>query len=627
MCGISGIYGARGDQNYSVLVSRMLTAIEHRGPDGRGVWCESKNRCCLGHRRLAIIDLSDEGKQPMSSRDGRYALTFNGEIYNFREIRIDLEKLGAVFRGHSDTEVLVEAFSIWGLKKTLNKLVGMFSCALWDNNEKRLFLFRDRAGKKPLYYTIQRGKLWFASEIKSLRALDGLSFEINSEALGHYLSLDYIPSPLTIYKEVLEVPPGVIFSIDDTLLPKVSSYWILPVNGARRINKVVAADEVEKLLSDAISLRLRADVPVGIFLSGGIDSGLITAMAARQSDKPVQTFCAKFSESTFDESVMAREVADFYGTDHHELMLTPKLEDLLPKVAASFDEPFADPSAVPTFAIAQEASRHVKVVLNGEGSDELFGGYRRHRAMHYYSKLAWIDQCMPNFFWRACQKSLPTPRGFRTPYAFLYRFIRGFGTAGFGNYLIWGSDGFDENEKRALFGMGFGQSTEEYLAKHFEYLEGVKPMSRFMALDFLSGMADCLLVKIDIATMAHSIEGRSPFLDHRLIEWASNLDSRDLVSGIEGKPILRHLAKKYLPAETVSAPKRGFEIPLVDWTGGPLRQMIGDLCLSKNGIVQQIFDAEQIQSLVNGVGSMDAERRAKRLWKMLMLALWDESIS
>lgn len=625
MCGIGGIYTPQATGDSSATVRQMIDAIEHRGPDGSGIWSEDGHQCTLGHRRLAIIDLGQEGAQPMCSADGRYALTYNGEIYNFKELRVELEQLGVTFHGHSDTEVLVEAVSAWGVEKTLQRLIGMFAAALWDRRERRLFLFRDRAGKKPLYFTIQRGKLWFASEIKSFRTADEFSLQLNREALGHYLSLAYIPSPLTIYQEVQEVPPGVLLHISEDLQPKMVPYWTLPAGGKRRIDRQSAVDEVEGLLDEAVSLRLRADVPVGVFLSGGIDSGLITAMAARHSEQSVRTFSATFSSSSFDESPLARQVAERYGTNHHELRLTPQLDELLPAVASAYDEPFADPSAIPTYAIAQEAARHVKVVLNGEGSDELFGGYRRHRAMHYFSKVAPAAGILPEGAWGALHKMMPRPRGFRTPYAFLYRFMRGFGVGPYGRYLLWGSDGFDEEEKRALWKSAPGQTTAQYLAEQYQSLAGLDSLSHFMAVDFLSGMADCLLVKVDIATMAHSLEGRSPFLDHRLIEWASQLDRRDLVSGQEGKPVLRELAKRYLPADLVGAPKRGFEIPLVEWTHGPLREMIGDLCLREGGIVRELFHRDQVKGLVDGSRLMDDERRAKRLWALLMLALWDEN--
>lgn len=622
MCGIAGIYAPRGGEGLVETVRAMSDALAHRGPDGSGVWGDPRGRCALGHRRLAIIDLGEEGAQPMRSADGRFALTYNGEIYNFKELRAELEGRGTRFRGHSDTEVLVEAIAAWGVEAALERAVGMFAAALWDLEEGRLWLFRDRAGKKPLYYTLQGGRLWFASEIKGLRRVAGLELNLDREALGHYLGLAYVPAPLTIYREVREVPPGCVMSLDEGLEPRIAPYWRLPVGGGRRVGREEAVEQVEALLDEAVALRLRADVPVGVFLSGGIDSGLITALAARRSAQPVRTFSATFGSSAFDESPLARQVAERYATEHHELRLTPQLDELLPAVAAAYDEPFADPSAIPTYAIAGEAARHVKVVLNGEGSDELFGGYRRHRAVNYFTRVAGPARLLSEAGWRRLHAALPRPRGFRTPYSFLYRFLRGFGAGPYGRYLLWGSDGFTEAEKGALLGDA-PPPTEAFLAEQFADLLATDPLSHFMAVDFLSGMADCLLVKVDVATMAHSLEGRSPFLDHRVVEWAAGLDRRDLLHGRESKPILRALARRHLPSDLVGAPKRGFEIPLVEWVHGPLRTMIGDLCLREGGIVLELFDRDGIAALVDGRGEMDDERRAKRLWILLMLALWD----
>lgn len=626
MCGVAGVYSPKNNAD-SQYINLMLAAIAHRGPDGFGIWSDLQNQCCLGHRRLAIVDLSNDGSQPMCSADGRYSLTFNGEIYNFKELREVLISRGKKFLGNSDTEVLAEAFSYWGVEKALGQLIGMFAIGVWDQKERHLILVRDRVGKKPLYYTIQGGEIWFSSEIKAFRSLEKLTLSLNKEALSHYLSLGYVPSPLTIFSEVREVPPGCVLRFDDGLRPLISQYWSFPEEQSVRLDQRSVVGQIDELLNDAVSLRLRADVPVGVFLSGGIDSGLITAIAAQKSSEPIRTFSATFENSSFDESSLARKVANKYGTKHHELKLTPKLDELLPDIARAYDEPFADPSAVPTYAIAREAARHVKVVLNGEGSDEMFGGYRRHQAMSYYSKLLPIINCAPEMVWQRFHELLPMPRRFRDKYAFLHRFLRVFGTSTVERYLSWGPDIFTEKEKSVLWNFQAQQTTGDYLAGQYENLSDLEPMSHFMRLDFLSGMSDCLLVKIDMATMAHGLEGRSPFLDHRLVELAFSLNRKDLFRGNRSKPLLRKLAENYLPNEIVTAPKRGFEIPLIEWTKGPLKEMINDTLNTQSGIVRQLFQYKKVKSLIDGSETMDQERRSKRLWTLFMLSLWERQLS
>lgn len=625
MCGIAGCFIFDGTSSGSHdTVAKMIGCLSHRGPDGEGLWCNEDRSVCLGHRRLAIIDLGVQGAQPMCSRNGRYSLSYNGEIYNFVEIRSALEKLGIEFKGYSDTEVLLLAIQEWGVECTLDRIVGMFAFALWDSQTKKLYLVRDRAGKKPLYYLDNRGQLLFASELKSFRSVPGLQLSISTTAIYHYLSLSYVPAPMTVYKEIKEIPPGHVMVWDKCGHSETRSYWQTFFGTGPRLSLEEAAETADHYLNEAVKIRLRADVPVGVFLSGGIDSGLITAIAARNSTLPVKTFSATFGDSQFDESALARQVAERYGTDHHELRLSPKLDDLLPRVARAFDEPFGDPSAVPTYAISEAAAQHVKVILNGEGSDELFGGYRRHYAVKLFDQITPLVKLLPHSVWRELHAMLPQPKGFRSRYAFIYRFLRGFGVTQYQRYLLWGADGFEEEEKQLLFGGDIPiQPTSEYLASHFMALPEDNTLHHFMALDFLSGMADVLLVKMDIATMAHSLEARSPFLDHRLINWANSLDRRDMLRGWQTKPVLRYLAKCYLPDDIVYAPKRGFELPVVEWMRGSLRDLVHDACLNKKSIILDMFENNWVRELLEGRLPMDHERRAKRCWLLLMLALWD----
>jgi asparagine synthase (glutamine-hydrolysing) len=629
MCGIAGIISRESSDRElrSNQLEAMLGAILHRGPDGHQIWSEGQGYASLAHCRLAILDLSPAGAQPMHLADRRLALVFNGEIYNYVELRRELATSeGVQFEGHSDTEVLLNALCHWGVDSTLKRLVGMFAFALWDGAARTLHLVRDRVGKKPLYYCNDGMRFYFASEIKAFKAA-GLAREYTHESVYHYLSLGFVPSPDTIYTGIHEVMPGHRLRVDAKLQVEGTRYWAFPMGDRKHLSLEEATEETEARLIDSVKLRLRSDVPVGVFLSGGIDSGLITAIAAQNSPNPIRTFTVSVASKQFDEALLARQVADRYGTDHHELRLTSDVAELLPVMVNTYDQPFADPSALPTLAIARETSHHVKVVLNGEGGDELFGGYRRHQAAKHFAGLAAWGGNLAFKLASAAAPAMPKPAGFRTPYSFLYRFLNGLDTDPFRRYLAWSTDGFKDSEKRDLFrdrGIGI-PPTETYLAERFAHLKGLGPLDHFMNLDFELGMAECLLAKIDRATMAYGLEGRSPFLDHRMVEWAGSIDRRSLLRGPLSKPILRSVARRYLPENLVGAPKRGFDLPMIEWTQKSLRGMAMDLCLSGNGIAADMFDREILRGVLENRAALDAERWAKRVWLLLMLELWGRS--
>lgn len=628
MCGIAGILcRSPGDgEDLAAKVTTMVSAIRHRGPDGDGVWCHPQGLVTFGHARLAIIDLSDDGKQPMTSHSGNLVLTFNGEIYNYVELRHELGRAGTEFRGTSDTEVLLEAMGQWGIETALSRARGMFALAVWDNRQKYLWLARDRVGKKPLYIFENTDSFMFASEIKGLLAVPSVKVNISQQSLSDYLSLGYVPGPDTIYREISEVRPGTLVRLDmSSRLRKETVYWSFPTQASRTPTPEEIQEQTESLLNEAVRIRLRADVPVGVFLSGGIDSGLITALAATQSAKALKTFTVSFGTSVFDESELAGRVAQRYDTDHHEIRLNPDLEDLLPKVVGAYDEPFADPSALPTFAISSEASKHVKVVLNGEGSDELFGGYRRIYAMRALERIQFILKMLPRNTLSSLLSILPKPKKFRSNYSFFHRFARAAQADGNTRYLVWSSDGFDIDEKQRLQlsdTMGVVQPTYEILRDRMANRSISSPLAEFMAIDFLVGMADCLLPKIDIATMAHGLEGRSPFLDQELVDWVAGVDKTVLLAGRGTKPVLRAMANQYLPPEVVSAPKRGFEIPLVQWMTNDLKAMVRDVCTSESSILFDLFDRSEVLAIVDRQYPIEDERWAKRMWSLFMLASW-----
>ena len=628
MCGIAGIL-TRQPLPLPVLsdqVNRMIQTVRHRGPDGRGLWQNSHGTIGLGHARLAIIDLSPKGNQPMLSPGGELAITFNGEIYNYVELRKDLAAEGVSFRGHSDTEALLMAMVAWGIKEALCRACGMFSLAVWDDREKKLFLARDRAGKKPLYYYRSKDVFYFASEIKGLISQPEIPRKISLQALGDYLSLGFVHGPDTIYEEISELTPGTFLCIDgDSLKEDNTSFWEFPTEVSLNAKKAEIEEETERLLADSIRLRLRSDVPVGVFLSGGIDSGLITAMAAGFEPSALKTFTVSFGASAFDESDLARKVAERYQTEHHEIRLDPDLDSLLPQVVCAYDEPFADPSAIPTYAISNEAAKYVKVVLNGEGSDEQFGGYRRHYAMKALERFTPFLSLFPEGILSKIVERFPYPKGVRTPYSFFHRFARAAFADPHVRYLQWGTDGFGEDEKSQLFGthriLGL-EATHRVLGKRWGSFSNLSPTAQFMALDFVVGMADCLLPKIDIACMAQGLEGRSPFLHHPLIEWVAKVDKSNLLAGRNTKPILRSIARKYLPTEVVNAPKRGFEIPLVRWMTVDLRDMVYDICTREQSLLFDFFERPAIMDLLNRRTATDDERWAKRVWILFMLANW-----
>ena len=629
MCGIAGIFSKlpRDSIDLSTETQRMISNLRHRGPDDKGFWVDSTRRLSLGHCRLAIIDVTQEGHQPMVSKCGRYIISFNGEIYNFQELKAELEGLGAQFYGHSDTEVLLQGISEWGMRRTLDKLIGMFALALWDEVEQCLFLIRDRVGKKPLYYLETSTALYFASEIKAFRSLKFDTSQLDTGSLHHYLTCGYVPSPRTIYKEILEVPPAHYMVCDSNLRLNCRPYWTLTWQGEDNGSIQHPEERVETLLKDAIRLRLRSDVAIGCFLSGGIDSGLIVSLASGYMKKELITLTISVEEESVDESPLAELVAKQYGTKHHVVRITPDIRNDLPQVLAAYDEPFADPSAIPSYLISREARNYVKVVLNGDGGDEVLGGYRRHQAMYLLSKYNSIFNLISKIHPEYILAMLPLPTAFRSPYAFIHRFLRGISDDPFDRYISWCVDGFDEKEKTNLWLEHVAPSTKPtsaLLADKFVNLRVADQIDHFMAMDLLLNLPDCLLVKMDIATMAHGLEARSPFLDHRLVEYTSSLPSKLKLSAWNTKPILRRIAKRYLPEDIVTAPKRGFEIPLIKWLREDLKEVVYDVCLSPNGIVLELFRNKYVEDLLSDRLALDPGRWANRVWLLLMLGLWDQ---
>jgi asparagine synthase (glutamine-hydrolysing) len=619
MCGIAGIWGDVRRER----LGAMAESLRHRGPDDEGLWIDAAAGIGLASRRLSIIDVPG-GRQPLANEDGRIVTVFNGEIYNYRELREELVARGHRFSTQSDTEVIVHLYEEHGLD-AVQRLRGMFAIALWDAAEQQLVLVRDRVGKKPLYYAQTADGFAFASEIKALVAGRAADFDLDRRALVDYLQWMAIPAPATIYRQVRAVEPAELLVVRARRVAAQRRYWQLSMTPKTPTGFAEAVEDVDGLAREAVQLRLRADVPVGVFLSGGIDSGLVTAWAAEQTSGRLTTLTVGFEDGAYDERPLARLVADRYATDHHEILIRPDVSDVLPKIAAAYDQPFADSSAIPSYCVAQAARRHVKVVLNGDGGDEVFCGYRRHLAARLNAKLRWADGPAWRPLWRAMHACLPTPRNLRTRYAFAHRMIRGMGLAPAARYLAWNVDGFSADDLKLLLKPDWNPIPESDSgapsARAIDASLGA--IDAMLALDFATTLPNELLVKMDIATMAHGLEARSPLLDSVLVETVARYPEHVKLAGWQTKPLLRALAERYLPEPIVAAPKRGFEVPLVRWLREDLHELRNDLLLSPRGLVAEVCDPRAVESLMRGPAALDPRRWSTQVWILLMLGLWD----
>lgn len=623
MCGIAGILHPQACQRQGI-VENMLASIAHRGRDAQGIHVVGP--LCLGHRRLSIIDLSDTGNQPMSNEDGSIWVVFNGEIYNYLELREQLLRSGHHFQGTSDAEVIPHLYEAYG-NAFIGYLSGMFAIALWDQKQQRLILARDRAGKKPLFYASISNGVVFASEMKALFQVPGVDFQVRDQAIADFLSLGAVPGPQTVYRGVQRVPPGHFLVIEEGLTPVVSSYWNISCVPKLILTPEKTQEEFLRLLKESVSLRLRSDVSVGCFLSGGIDSGLVTALAATELNHALNTYTIGFRDQSFDERPLARLVAEQYGTNHHEYLVETDICDVVKEYVTQFDEPFADPSLIPTFTVAKMAAEHTKVILSGDGADEIFGGYRHFVAANllHHQQCFGIDFARPLFATLA--KILPPPTGGRSPYQLLYRFTRLLGASDAERYFILISELFDEREKVEMFPGLFAPagSAIKPVARLFKALsrslETFSSLDPIVLNDFHHLLGDVHLVKMDIASMANTLEVRSPFLDYRLIEFGAKLPGATKCVGSRTKPLLRDLAKRLLPREIVEAPKRGFEIPLLRWMKQDLRDMWQDSLASSGSLTRIYCDAKRLEHLLSGKG-LDEKRWATIVWSLLCLEIW-----
>ena len=626
MCGLTGFLGApRSGDELRSIVRTMSDAIVHRGPDDSGDFVDEAHGLALGFRRLAIVDLSAAGHQPMISASGRYVIVFNGEVYNYESIRRELlaEGVAPEFRGHSDTEVMLAAIEAWGLERAVKRFIGMFAFALWDTRERLLHLVRDRMGVKPMYYGFSRGTFFFGSELKSLRRHPDFTAEVDRDAVAAYLRFLYVPAPLSIYRGICKQKPGTIVTLSRaTSELHTTTYWSAAEVAERgtherfRGDEREAEEELDSLLRDAVAMRMVADVPLGVFLSGGIDSSLVTALMQAQAAQPVKTFTIGFAEGEYDEARYAAAIARHLGTAHTELYVTPsEAMDVIPKLPEMYDEPFADSSQIPTYLVSVMARKYVTVSLSGEGGDEVFGGYRRYfegqRVLRAFGRV-------PASLRRAIGKGIAAvpPRkwdrllAWRQPQSGtqmtkLARVLRAPSLDDF----YWDVVTYWQNVVSGAAGF---TPPPVHVAN---------PVERMMLLDQLTYLPDDILAKVDRASMAASLEAREPLLDHRVIELAWSLPPEMKVRGGTGKKILRDVLDRYVPRELIDRPKMGFKVPIDSWLTGPLRPWAEELLDETRMREQGLLDVAAVRTVwgdfVNG-----RTRQQDHVWAVLMLQAW-----
>ena len=630
MCGIAG--GLWREARHALdapTLERMTDAIRHRGPDDSQVWIDNHHRdaygkdigIALGFRRLSIIDLAG-ARQPMANEDDSVHMVFNGEIYNYKTLRQRLEGKNHRFATNGDGESILHLYEDIGTD-CFSQLNGFFAVAIWDANRNRLVLARDRIGQKPLYYAVKDGRLVFGSELKCLAEIDGICTEIDPGAIDEFLTYQYIPHPGTIWKGVKKLAPG-HFAVFENGQLSIQRYWDFDPSEETPIDAASAQEQLRELLTDSVKLRMQSDVPLGAFLSGGIDSSLITALAQSQSSEPVRTFSIGFPISDFDETKYAAEVATHLGTNHQRFEVTPSGVDVIDQLVWHYDEPFGDSSAVPTWYLSELTRKEVTVALSGDGGDELFAGYERYQAL-------WLSNLLQKMFpvhripGVGLVQRLPDSNKRRSIVRRAKRFLEAIGEPTARRYLNW-LQIFPESLRASLYSEDFvaklpGDDPFEFLDTAWQQSTGRDVVTRASMSDLLTYLPCDLCTKVDIASMAHSLEVRQPMLDHRVVEFAASLPVKHKFRGRKGKLILEDAFGTIIPRSIFQRKKMGFGIPVGTWFRNELKPMVHDTILSDDARIHSFFRPEAIAEVVRTHENSE-QSHGYRLWNLLILELW-----
>ncbi|MEQ1606060.1 MAG: asparagine synthase (glutamine-hydrolyzing) [Pyrinomonadaceae bacterium] len=621
MCGITGFVNANREAADRSVLEAMNHAILHRGPDEDGFYI--KENVGLAMRRLAIIDLAS-GQQPMYNEDRTKAIVFNGEIYNYQELREKLDQLGHKFYTKSDTEVIVHLYDEYGVDG-LQYLRGMFAIAIWDERDRSLFLARDRVGKKPILYSHQpNGDLIFGSEFSAVLKHPAVSREVDLEAIDNYMSYLCVPAPMTAFKQIRKLEPGHWLLWKDGEI-KTQRYWQPDFSKKIKITEEEAIVETTRILRESTKLRMISEVPLGAFLSGGVDSSAVVALMAQESEQPVKTFSIGFEEQDFSELKYAKRVAEHVGAEYNEFIVRPNALDVITTLVDHYGEPYADSSAIPTYYVAKETRKHVTVALNGDGGDESFAGYERYAAMRIAEAYARVPSALRKVFVEAPVSLLPTSELKRSRFRDAKRFLRAANLPRTERYFRWVTT-FNRDTKKELYTSDFaasvsGQDPLDLLDKWFAKANGTGTLDATLLTDQMTYLPNDLLVKVDIATMANSLEARSPFLDHKLLEFAATLPESMKMSGVGTKSLLKKVAARLVPREVIYRRKMGFGVPIGKWFRTEMKDFVRGVLLSEKSLKRGIVKPDILERYVNEhvAGERD---HSFQLWTFLMLELW-----
>jgi len=611
MCGIAGIVNLNGRGIEEGILKRMAATLRHRGPDDEGVYISPK--AGLAHKRLSIIDVKG-GHQPMSNEDGSIHIVYNGEAYNFQTLREDLKSKGHRFKTKSDTEVVLHLYEEKGVE-CLKELRGMFAFAIWDVRRERLFLARDRVGQKPLFYQYKDNTLLFGSEIKAILEHDSVRRELNLSSLDNYLTYGYTPSPKTMFKNIKKLAPAHYLILDKNGI-KIERYWKLRYSNETKLSFEESKERLYDLLSEATKMRLISDVPLGAFLSGGVDSSCVVALMSKLSSKKVKTFSIGFDEADFDELKYAKEISERFGTEHKELIVKPNALRILPKLAWHYDEPFGDSSCIPTYYVSKMTRDFVTVALSGDGGDESFAGYMRYKGIALAGHLKKLPRGLLKI------ASIVGKGSYKK------RFFEGLINNDDleGTYIEW-LNYFTQKDKRGLYAGrlkdSLNNNTEGYLRNIISSSDAPKMVEKIMDADVNSYLPEDLLVKVDIASMATSLESRSPFLDHKVMEFAASLPLKYKLKGLSSKHILKEVFKDQIPLTFLNRRKKGFGVPLSNWfrEQPKLKKFVRDMLLSKESLKRGLFSKDYIEHLLDEHGR-GGQYHTYRIYSLLSFEMW-----